>query len=488
MVTLGLATIPLCGYGQPADNERPNLLVVMADQFRGDALGFLEREGVFTPNLDRFSKSAVVLDEAISSYPVSSPARAMFLTGMYPHNNGVITNCESNSALRNVELKQEAVCWSDVLKAEGYATAYIGKWHLDKPLKPYVDCANNKGKIAWNEWCPPARRHGFDYWVAYGTYDFHLRPLYWNTEASREEFYYVDQWGPEYEADLAIRFIDSVSTSKQPFAMMVSMNPPHTPYHLVPERYKRLYADINRDSLAANTPELKGLIKAKIEEHKKDIANYYACISGVDDQFGRIVAALESRGLRENTVVVFVSDHGDLVSLHEGRLPNIEYRNKNIFYEESMRIPFMISYPAKLKPRVDSELLISIEDFYPSVLSLMGLRERIPASVQSRDLSAQIMGSAEKGPSFQLYMRYMNIRGGNPRTGMRGVRTARYTYAVATVDGVPTEEFLYDRETDPHQLHNIAYSRKAKQTVKELRGIMEQRLREIGDPCAGIAF
>ena len=136
MVTLGLATIPLCGYGQPADNERPNLLVVMADQFRGDALGFLEREGVFTPNLDRFSKSAVVLDEAISSYPVSSPARAMFLTGMYPHNNGVITNCESNSAPRNVELKQEAVCWSDVLKAEGYATAYIGKWHLDKPLKP----------------------------------------------------------------------------------------------------------------------------------------------------------------------------------------------------------------------------------------------------------------------------------------------------------------------------------------------------------------
>lgn len=161
------------GLMEAASEEHPNLLVVMADQFRGDALGFRGKETVKTPNLDQFAQEAVVLTQAVSGYPVSSPARGMFLSGAYPHENGVLTNCQSESAHQGVELRQDLTCWSDVLAQAGYATAYIGKWHLDKPYTPYVDCSNNKGEMAWNEWCPPERRHGFDYWVAYGTYDRH---------------------------------------------------------------------------------------------------------------------------------------------------------------------------------------------------------------------------------------------------------------------------------------------------------------------------
>lgn len=136
-----------------------------------------------------------------------------------------------------------------------YRTGYIGKWHLDSPYKPYVDTYNNRGKVAWNEWCPPERRHGFEYWTAYGTYDYHLKPMYWDTTALRDGFYYVNQWGYAYEADKAIEYIQVQKGNKQPFALVVSMNPPHTGYELV-DKYKALYKDIDVEALCAHRPDI----------------------------------------------------------------------------------------------------------------------------------------------------------------------------------------------------------------------------------------
>ena len=478
IMMLGLGAYTL-SYAQSVPKERPNLLVVMADQFRGNALGFLGKEAVKTPYFDSFSGNAIVLNQAVSGYPVSSPARGMFLSGAYPHENGVLTNCQSHSAHQDVELKADIQCWSDLLKAEGYATAYIGKWHLDKPLEPFVDCANNKGEMAWNEWCPPDRRHGFDYWVAYGTYDNHLRPLYWNQQAGRNDFYYVDQWGPEYETDLAIHYLDSIRQQKEPFAMMVSMNPPHTGYELVPEKYKALYQSLNVDSIASSMPELMGPDKKYLETFKRSLPNYYACISGVDEQFGRIIEALKKNGQYNNTIIVFVSDHGDSMGMHS----NI---GKNIFYDEAMRVPFIIAYGDNWKPRVDNDLLISLEDFCPSILSLMGLKKKIPATVQTRDLSEQIKGSTKDMPSSQLYMLYSEVdaNGKNVLTGARGLRNQQYTYAVRFKEGVWTEEHLYDRSKDPHQLNNVA--KMHPQTVAGMRAELKKRLNEAGDPAAAI--
>lgn len=108
-----LAAMPFCStQAQDAVSQRPNLLVVMADQFRGDAFGFRGKEAVKTPCFDRFASQAVVFTQAASSYPVSSPARGMFLSGAYPHVNGVLTNCQSQSATQDVELRQNLTCWS----------------------------------------------------------------------------------------------------------------------------------------------------------------------------------------------------------------------------------------------------------------------------------------------------------------------------------------------------------------------------------------
>ena len=123
--------------------------------------------------------------------------------------------------------------------------SYVGKWHLDAPLEPYVASSNNTAEMAWNEWCPPERRHGFDSWYAYGTYDQHTRPMYWAEETERDEAFYVDQWGPEHEADCAIAYIRNEGggyrDEGEPFALVVAMNPPHMPYELVPEKYVAYY-------------------------------------------------------------------------------------------------------------------------------------------------------------------------------------------------------------------------------------------------------
>lgn len=471
--------IPMLLQAQNSEKKRPNLLVVMADQFRGNAMGFRGMESALTPNFDKFAKQAVVLNQAVSGYPVSSPARGMFLSGAYPHSNGVITNCQSQSATQDVELKQDMVCWSDVLKGEGYHTAYIGKWHLDKPYKPFVNCSNNWGAIAWNEWCPPERRHGFDYWTAYGTYDNHLRPLYWGKDAGRNDFYYVDQWGPEYEADLAIQYLDSISDYEEPFAMMVSMNPPHTGYELVPNRYKQLYTGLNVDSIVNSMPHLRDQQQSNVNLFKNSIKNYYACITGVDEQFGRIIQALKDKGMFDNTIVVFVSDHGDAMGMHG-------VVGKNVFYEEAMRVPFMISWGNELKPRQDNELMISLEDFCPTILSMMGLTDKIPETVQTRDLSKQIMGSKKEMPVSQLYMLYSNVNetGKNETTGARGLRTIQYTYAVRYNKGKITEEFLFDRQTDPYQMNNIASAKP--EVVQDLKIQMKARMLECDDPALSV--
>lgn len=295
---------------QPSSACRPNLVFIMADQFRGDALGCMQKEPVQTPHLDRLASEGILFTNAVSNYPVSSPARAMWMTGMYPASNRVTGNCNSENSPYGVELPSDAVCWSDVLQQAGYATGYIGKWHLDAPYPPYVNTCNNQGKVAWNEWCPPERRHGFETWIAYGTYDNHLHPMYWNTAAPRDSFYYVDQWGPEYEAGQAIEFIRTHSrTPDTPFALVVSMNPPHTGYELVPDNYKQLYAPLDVEKVAASMPYIPSGGTDNGDYFRRHIADYYACITGVDEHVGRIVQALKDCGLYENTIVVFTSDH-----------------------------------------------------------------------------------------------------------------------------------------------------------------------------------
>ncbi len=466
---------PRCARG--ASPNTPNLLIVFPDQMRGQALGFMNEDPVITPNLDRFATQSLVLPQAVSNYPVCSPFRAMLMTGRYPHANGVLSNCNSNSAPHGYELHRTDPCWSDVLKDRGYSLGYIGKWHLDSPHKPYVDCENNRGQVAWNEWCSPERRHGFDFWYAYGTYDRHLTPLYWATDSTRDNPIRPRQWGPEHEADLAINYIRNTGgryrDSTKPFALVVSMNPPHTPYHLVPKKYVDMYGDktsedlINRANVNLEGNTQGGRIA------RQSMKNYCAMVTGVDEQFGRILTALDETGLEKNTIVLFTSDHGNCLGSHD--VPT-----KNVHYEESMRVPFLVRWPDKIKPRRD-DLLLSSPDICPTLLDLMGFRDDIPAQVQGTSHAGLFRTGQGLRPSSQLYIW---IPVGEPAYGRRGVRTHRYTCVFSKMSDKPLTTVLHDNVEDPYQLKNIAEQKP--EVVEQLRAEMEMWLRKNGDPWLNV--
>ncbi len=455
-----------------AQNNRPNLVFVFPDQMRGQAMGFVGEENVKTQFLDQFAKESIYFSNAVSNYPVCSPTRAMLMSGQYPHKNKVISNCTSVTAPFGCELPVSIRCWSDVLKEKGYSLGYIGKWHLDSPYEPYVNTSNNKGDVKWNEWCSPERRHGFDYWHAYGTYDQHLRPMYWDTGDTRENFSYYDEWGPEHEANRAIDFIRNKNgeyrKEGQPFALVVSMNPPHTGYNLVPQKYKDIYKDVPIGSLIGK-PSIDPEGTQWGDHYRKNIRDYYAAISGVDEQFGRILNALKEQGLVRNTIVVFTSDHGDCMGIH-GEV------TKNNWYEESMRVPLIIRYPEKLKPRKD-DILISTPDIYPTLLGLMGLKDAIPREVDGNDLTDYLVTGKGEKPASQWYMRVDNQL---PAYGLRGVRTSRYTFVINQPKDREKVTWLFDRKADPYQMTNIA--EKNPEVVKDLTSELTKWMKKFYDP------
>ncbi len=460
------------GTSGKTSQQPPNIVFVFPDQMRGQAMGFLGEEPVLTPHLDRFAAESLVLPQMVSNYPVCSPFRAMLMTGRYPHANKVTSNCNSGSAPFDCELQESDRCWSDVLKDKGYSLGYIGKWHLDSPHTPFIKCKNNSEKFAWNEWCPPKRRHGFDFWYAYGTYDYHNRPMYWKTDAGREGFHFVDQWGPEHEADLAVNYIKNEGgkyrDSSKPFALTVSMNPPHTPYKMVPQKYVDRYKDKSLEDLCKR-PNIPAADAKFGKYYRNNIRHYYAQVTGVDEQFGRILEALKQQGLEDNTIVVFTSDHGNCLGIHN-------MVSKNNRYEESMRIPFLVRWPGKIKPRKD-DLLFSGLDICPTLLDLAGFKRDIPDVVDGKSYARQFLTGKGKRPEWQWYM-WTPV--GKPQWGRRGIRNPQYTFVVSKAEGKPEEVFLHDNVNDPYQLKNIADEQP--ELVTFLRKTLEKTLAQYNDP------
>lgn len=454
--------------------KQPNLLIIIADQWRGQAVGFEGKESVKTPQLDKFAKESLVLEQMVSNYPVCSPARAMLMTGQFPIKNHVYSNVNSNTAPHGVELQKNAVCWSDVLKANGYFNGYIGKWHLDSPYKPYVPTSNNTGDVAWNEWTSPDRRHGFDYWYAYGTYDVHNKPMYWDTNDSRDNFHYVDQWGPIHEADKALDYIKNengkIRKPNAPFSLVVSMNPPHNDYQLVPQKYYDLYKDIPIESLIKdpNIP-VKGTKNG--DSYRKDVRYYYANITGIDEQIGRIIQGLKDQKLDDNTIVVIMSDHGNCLGKHD------EYSKNNIF-EESLKIPFIVYWKGHILPRKDNRFLGSIPDIYPTLLDLMGLKNKTPKEIDGKSYAQYYLNGTGIMPSEQFILGAVLSGDARVNTGFRGIRTTDYKLAYVKKKG-KNEPVLYDLKEDPFEMHNI-YDPNHKM-VKKLKPVLSQWLQKTED-------
>lgn len=473
--------------------EQPNIIYIFPDQYRNQAMGFWDQDGfrdkvgfradpVHTPNLNAFARESMVLTSAQSNCPLSSPHRGMLLTGMYPNKSGVPLNCNSTRPISS--LREDAECVGDVFSKAGYDCAYFGKLHADfptpnDPMNPgqYVE----EQRPVWDAYTPESRRHGFNYWYSYGTFDEHKNPHYWDTDGKRHD---PKEWSPLHEAGKVVSYLKNegdVRDSKKPFFIMVSMNPPHSPYRSLDdceEEDFNLYKDRPLDSLLIRPNVDLSMKKAKSAPY------YFASVTGVDRAFGQILAALKEKGLDKNTVVVFASDHGETMCSQRTDDP------KNSPYSESMNIPFLVRFPGKVSPGVD-DLLLSTPDIMPTLLGLCGLTDSIPAGVQGRNFAPLFLG--EKAdlvrPTGALYIQ--NVDGEKDADGLvqtyfalsRGIKTSQYTLALY-IDRKTKQlkrSLLFDDVKDPYQLNNLPLEENP-EIVKQLCSEMGVMLKEISDP------
>jgi arylsulfatase A-like enzyme len=469
-----------------ADSEKnrqqntPNLVFVMADQFRASAMGFLGEEPVVTPNLDRMAGEGLVFTNATSTMPICSPYRAMLFTGKYYTHNSVPTNCHNRSP--GVKLRRNDTTLLDALAGSGYSVGYIGKWHLEEPFEPYVPLVNNAGTDGWiwEEWTPPERRHGAQFWHAYNTWDQHFMPHYWTNKSTRGERLEVREWSPKHETDVAIDFIangeNMCRDPDSPFALFVSFNPPHTGYKWVPEKYKELYRDIDDADLVKLPSVTKGSTGQK--GALANTRNYFACISGVDDQFGRILRCLEQEQLKNNTLVIFTSDHGNCVGAHN-------CFTKGVHWVESFKIP-LIMHMTGIQNDI-SDVLVSPIDLFPTISGLLGLDDIFPETIHGQDLSGAILSNSETEPTSALYA-YLPWAAADTLMygykgmawGERGVQTKNHMLVVEKNPLSHTRFLLFDMKKDPHQQENIARGNK-ELILKLMNEELIPKLKSIGD-------
>ena len=489
-ILIPISTAALAGCGN-VEEQKPNIIYVFPDQFRNQAMAFWnepefaahvgwQADPVQTPRLDAFAHESVVLSRAMSNCPLSSPYRGIFLSGMYPERNGITLNC--NAERPESSLREDALCISDVLKAQGYSCGYIGKLHADHPTPN--DPANPGHYVSdrrpeWDAYTPAERRHGFDFWYSYGTFDEHKNPHYWDTDGVRHD---PHVWSVGHETDKAIEFLRNRNGERKknaPFFLTIAYNPPHSPYESLEdcmEEDYNLYKDMGYKQLYVRPNADTTIWKAGAARY------YFANVTGVDREFGRLLDELERLGLDDNTIVVFTSDHGETMCSQGTDDP------KNSIYTESFNVPFMIRYPDKIRPRVDSTLLSTI-DIMPTLLSMAGLEAKIPESAEGRDLSPVLLENGKDCdiPDCALYIRNVNgpkdedgnVRGFFPVA--RGIKTDRYTFEIAIKkNGSLASVTIYDDINDPYQLSCIDY-RKEPELFSTLMNMLKAKLQEADD-------
>lgn len=427
-------------------NRKPNVIFIFSDQHRANACGYTGNNEVHTPHLDSFAKESIDFSQAISGMPVCCPYRATLMTGQYPHHHGVFLN--------DVPMSTDISSLAEVYRDHGYDTAYIGKWHIDG--------YNREGYI------PPERRRGFEYWKALEcTHNYNHSPYY---EGNNPEKKYWEGYDAIAQCDDVIHYLQTRAQDK-PLFLMLSWGPPHMPYDTAPERYRRLYS-LDKITRPPNVP-------LEASQFFRCLPGYYAHITALDDCFGRIKKVIDELGMTEDTILVYTSDHGDMIGsqgIYEKQSP----------WDESNHVPFLLRFPAlygDVPQRIDTP--IGAVDIMPTLLDLCGLP--CPETVDGSSFK-KMMDGEDPGDNAILLQCLVPNGTWHKNTGgreYRGIRTRKYTY----VEDLQGPWLLFDNAKDPYQINNFVTAiqrgrdpggEKA-DLLKHLKSQLYKKLEETGD-------
>ncbi|NQU41866.1 sulfatase, partial [bacterium] len=432
--------------------KKRNVVFVFGDQWRQQSMGYAGNPTVLTPNLDQLASKCVNFRFAFAGSPVCTPWRASFLTGQYPLTHGLFVN--------DVSLNPEAQSIAKSFKSGGYDTAYVGKWHVD-----------GQGRT---NFIPRERQQGFDYWkVLECTHDYN-RSFYYEGDSDEQKLW------EGYDAIAQTRdardYIRDHSGDK-PFFLVLSWGPPHNPYETAPEEYRALYRPENME-LRPNVPE------ETADKAREWLAGYYAHCSALDACIGDLLETLKEKGIEEETLFVFTSDHGDMLGSQ-----GLERKQKP--FQESIRVPFLMHCPelfGRDGKMVDG--LINAPDIMPTLLSLCGLP--VPETVEGLDFSGYLRGGEDPcdgarviachHPFGEWSRKGWSGRSDHSAPGMigreyRGLYTGRYTYA-RSLEG---PWLLFDNEEDPFQVDNLVNRLEHADLQRKLDEWLERKLEEMND-------
>ncbi len=453
--------------------SKPNLLIIHTDEHNFRTLGcyrdlmtddqaFIWGPGVKvdTPHIDSLARDGAICDSYYSSSPVCSPSRASFVSGLYPIATDVYKN--------DIPLKEGLTTFAEVLKNQGYATSYLGKWHLGGGAKPGFAPEHKFGfednRYMWNRghWKKLGLREDGTPYVA-ATNNI-------GEPASRVDGADEKSFTTDWLADRTLEVIER--DQNKPFCIMVSIPDPHGP-NMVRAPYDTMYKDMvfqnprTMDFPVEKMPKWHriGDNNTAYELNQGQMQRYFGMVKCIDDNVGRILTDLEDRGLDQNTIVIFTADHGDLMGEHRRH-------NKGMPYEGSAKIPFVIRWSEKIAAGKVVNTAYTTVDFGPTILGIMGIEDQIPNAHGLNDSAAFL--SSEKVVDDDRIV-YMTSAASNTVTAI----SQRYKLVLSQVD----DPWLYDLHKDPDELVNLYTDPEYKEIAENFKTELIAQMKRYNEPA-----
>lgn len=436
-------SLPAVVAGQRAagSKARPNIIVVVTDDQRWDAFSRFGRPSVLgfmkTPNMDRLAAEGVHFRNAFVTTSLCSPSRASIMSGQWARTHGV-------RALE-MDLRPECPIFPGLLREAGYDTGFVGKWHLGKE----------------SDIPDPA----FCYWAGFRAQGAYFDPVL-NINGTRTQ---TSGYVTDVLTDHALEFI--ARKRDQPFLLYLGHKAPHSPV-LPPKDLASLYTEVKVELPATyyethddkpawfvnfHDHDYFHLLLHPREKYEEYLKNYCRTLVSVDRNLGRLLHALDQRGLTENTALFWLGDNGHFLAEHQ-------LYSKMIMYEEAIRIPLLVRFPRGVPANTARDELVLNVDLAPTILGLAGVQ--VPGTVQGRSFVPLMAGKAVRDWRRAFLYEYF---AGWGMPSLEGLRTAGgWQYA-----RYPDWEQLYNLHEDPRQVRNLArdprYSARKQELIRELR-------------------
>lgn len=442
------------------EQPRPNVLFILTDDQRWDAMSCMGNPFVATPNMDRLRNEGALFANAFVTTSLCSPSRASFLTGTYAHTHGVFGNW-------GLEFDSEQTpSFPLLLQKSGYETAFIGKWHMGKSSDP---------------------RPGFDYWLSFsGQGVYENPPLNENGRQFKAQGYITDLL-----TDYALTFLQH--DRDKPFCLYLSHKAVHGPFTPA-ERHRGLLADAEiskpvsfddtfegkprwqREALVrgrgvkrtrGRKPVPDSIPPSKWNPRRKTQLDYYRALSAVDEGIGRVLETLEAQGQLDNTVIIFAGDNGYFHGEHRRG-------DKRLMYEESLRIPLLMRYPPLVRPGTTINQMVLNIDVAPTILDLAGVS--LAATMQGESVLPLFREKDAPWRQSFLYEYWVDLTPAIPR--MVGVRTPDWKLVeYPDLDDTPE---LYDVRDDRYEMTNLSGKKEYAEKLAELQSELKRLMDETG--------